>query len=79
MSETKSDIAVLEQMVTQNLDIRSSTNLIEMKTHNAGGLVTMGVDRRSFNDLMRSATIGQTHYCVMYIINKKQFDSIKKS
>jgi len=69
------DFEVLDIMAQQNMDIRLSPNLVEVKIVKQGGLVVMGTDPKTAQDLV-SNTNG--FKVALYIIDATQFEEIKK-
>lgn len=64
------DLDKLSLMAINNQDIRQSTALVEAKNDPRGGLVTMGVDANTIQQII----LNQDQYLVsLYVINKKQF------
>ena len=75
---SKSDLQVLHEMQQKNLDIKSTTSLVEMKMVKQGGLITMGIDRNTYHDVSKSFALGKgDYYVITYIINAKQFNELK--
>lgn len=75
----KSDLLVMQEMCDQNLDIACALDLMNFQRSKRGGLVTVGVASPQFDHLINQAATGTTtHYAILYIINKEQFDKIKK-
>ncbi len=76
---SKSDLIVLQQMAEGNMDISSSSTLISAEKVKQGGKITFGISEQALMNVMNNVTETPTHYAVVYIINKKQFDKLKKS
>ncbi len=73
------DFEVMQKMSQDEMDIRMSTTIVKVDMVKAGGHVTFGVDRNTFNDLLHMAA-GKKHYLIaMYVVNKEQFDNIKNT
>lgn len=73
------DLEVMNQMVKKDLDIRAFPTLVETKSVKQGGLFTMGVDKGTHEEITTNALLGKdSHYVILYAINKKQFDEIRK-
>lgn len=65
-------------MSKQNMDIACAVELLNFTRNKKGGLVTVGVASPQFDHLINQAATGKTtHYGIMYIVNKEQFDKIK--
>lgn len=76
-----SDLIVMHQMVNENKDIACTTELINFNRQpkKGGGTVTVGVASPQFDHLINQAVSGKTtHYAIMYIVNKDQFDELRK-
>lgn len=74
----KSDLIVLQEMASQNLDIRSFTHLLGGKKAKGGGILEIGVDSATFQTLaVQMFSSKTTHYVVTYIVNKEEFDKLK--
>lgn len=74
------DFEVLGQMAANNMDILSSTNLVNIQKVKAGGHVTIGVDGATAQMLMVDALKEEHEYIsVLYVVNKKQFFDIKNA
>ncbi len=75
----KSDLQIMHQMVSENKDIRLSTTLVETKTVKQGGVVIMGVDTKTLQDITLPELLGKGKYFVgLYVVNIEQFNEIKK-
>lgn len=77
----KSDLLIINEMVEQNLDVSASIDLVNFQRQQkrGGGTVTVGVASPHFDHLINQAATGDiTHLAVLYIVNKEQFDKIKK-
>lgn len=81
MSKQVSDFEVMHKMSKDNMDIACAmelTNFNRVPKKN-GGTVTVGVASPQFDHLINQAASGKTtHYAVLYIVNKEQFDKLKK-
>jgi len=74
----KSDLIVLQEMSQQDMDIKSSCNLVGGRKVKQGAILEIGVDNSTFQQLaLQMATNNVTHYVVTYIVNKEQFDKLK--
>jgi len=73
------DLEVMSRMANENMDIRMSGTLVKATTVKLGGHITMGVDKDTLNTIYMSALGSDTHYVVLYVINKEQFDKIKNT
>lgn len=70
----------MDEMSTNNMDIAAALDITnyQRQTKKNGGLVTFGVASPQFDHLINGAGSGvHTHYAVLYIVNKEQFDKIK--
>lgn len=76
----KSDFEVFDIMSKQNMDIACCIDQISFdRVKNKGGKVTFGVPEPHFTNLINQAATGDTtHYAIVYIVNKEQFNKIKK-
>ncbi len=75
----KSDFEVMSEMCKSNKDIKAAYEVIEMKSNKKGGKITFGIDNESYSRLSKGFGLGNpTHYTVCYVINKEQFDKLKK-
>lgn len=71
------DLEKMNHMVKNNMKIKASTTLVEMKMVKAGGHVTMGVDSNTYHELSKSFGLGKNDtYVIMYVIDKEQFDKL---
>jgi hypothetical protein len=78
----KSDFEVMSEMSEKNLDIACALDITnyQRQEKKGGGLVTVGVASPQFDYLINQAASGKTtHYAILYIVNKEQFDKIKKA
>lgn len=76
---SKTDFQVMQIMSERGLDIAMCPDLIAANKNKKGGKVEFGIPSDAINKVMNGMFIGeQTHYCVVYIINKKEFNSIKE-
>lgn len=69
-------------MSDKNMDISCAVEQLDFQRtpKRNGGRVTFGVASPYFDHLINQAATGeQTHYAILYVINKKQFDDIKKT
>lgn len=66
------DFEVMEQMVRDKMDIKSSTTVVNALEVPEGTEVTMGIG----DDIEDKITNG-THACIFYSANLKQFNEIK--
>lgn len=73
----KSDLIVLQEMASADLDISSSATLVEAKTVKAGGHLTFGIDAGSVQKVIGSSLGKEKYVCVCYVINAKQFFELK--
>lgn len=73
---SKKNFEILAEMADKNLDIRMSLSFVSAQAVKAGGLVTVGVDRKVVNDLV----FGQGKYHVILIVaNQEEYEKIKNS
>lgn len=78
MKKEASDFQVMDKMATKNMDIRMTGTIVKAQKVKAGGHVTFGVDADTLGVIMNQLATGEnTHYIAMYVINKKQFQTIK--
>lgn len=76
----QSDILVMSKMAKDNMDISASPEILNLQRNKKGGKVTVGVANPQFDYLINQAATGIiTHYHLLFIINKKQFDQLRKS
>lgn len=78
----KSDFLVMHEMSVNNMDIACAVDITDYQrvTKMKGGTVKIGVASPWFDHLInQAATNKTTHYAILYIVNKEQFDKIKKS
>lgn len=78
----KSDFIVMQEMSENNMDIACASEQLNFTRDEKrkGGKVTIGVASPQFDYLInQAATDKQTHYAILYIINKEQFDKIKNA
>lgn len=76
----KSDFEVMQEMSDKNMDIAAAFDQINFQRtpKNNGGKVTIGVASPYFDHLINQAATGvTTHYAILYIVNKEQFEEIK--
>lgn len=73
-----SDLEVMNEMAKQNLDIAMFPDLIKADKAKGGGHITFGVPAAPFTTIVNQMFTGNaTHYVVVYVINKEQFNQIK--
>lgn len=74
------DFEVMQKMSQDNLDIRMTGTIVRADMVKAGGHITFGVDRNTFNDISHQMFTGEKKYLVaVYVVNKEQFDNIKNT
>lgn len=76
----KSDFEVMQIMSKNNMDIACTGEQVSFNRvpKRGGGEVTFGIGSPQFDHLINQAANGKkTHYAIVYIINKEQFDKIK--
>lgn len=74
-----SDFEVFQKMSEQDMDIACFIEQLNFQRDKRGGKVTFGVSSPHFDHLINQAATGiQTHYAIVYVVNKEQFDRIKK-
>lgn len=73
----KSDLVVLHEMANNDMDVRSSSTIVEAKTVKQGGILSFGVDADSVHRIINSSLDGEQYVAVCYIINAKQFFELK--
>jgi hypothetical protein len=75
----KSDFLVMDEMSKNNMDIACAVDQLNFQRNKMGGRVTFGVASPQFDHLINQAATGKTtHYAILYIVNKEQFDKLKK-
>lgn len=72
-----SDFEVFSEMASKEMDIACYPTLVEAKRTKKGGLITMGTHERCINEAASIMMGSQSHYFVLYVVNKEQFDAIK--
>lgn len=79
MADEKSDFVVLKEMMDSgNKGVRSTVNIIKCDLRKKHGEITFAVDKGAYHDITRGMLIGnKTHYCIMYVIEKSEFDYLK--
>jgi hypothetical protein len=78
----RSDFSVFQEMSDKNMDISCAVEQLDFQRtpKRNGGRVTFGVASPYFDNLINQAATGVvTHHAILYIINKKHFDEIKKT
>jgi hypothetical protein len=76
----KTDMQAIDEMASKNMDVKMSGNLIKADKRKYGGEITFGVDHETFGQIINQMVTGITsHYAVVYVINKEQFDKIKNA
>lgn len=70
----KTDFEAMGIMSRENQDIRMSGTVVEAKSCKQGGLITIGVDAQTLQDI----ALGNDYHVVLYVVNKKQFNEAKK-
>lgn len=78
----KSDFTVFKEMIDSgNKGIRSTSQIIKCDLKKNHGEITFAVDKEAFQDVIKGRLFneGHTHYCIMYVIEKKEFDKLKDS
>lgn len=74
----KTDMQVIDEMASKNMDVKMSGNVLKADKRKYGGEITFGVDHETFGQIINQMATGKnTHYVAMYVINKEQFDKIK--
>lgn len=68
----KSDLLVMGEMASQNLDISCATTVVQFRTVKAGGHVTMGVNAQTIHNLAQD-----THVAILYMVNREQFMALQ--
>lgn len=77
----KSDLEIMAEMAKANQDISMFPDLIEANKAKGGFKITFGVPEAVGYQIARDMVFPSTsdYYTVMYRINRKQFDEIKKA
>lgn len=80
-NKSKTDFQVMQIMSQENKDICMCPDMIEAKTIKGGGKIVMGVPHEALMKVCGSilGTSSEEYHVLLYIVNKKQFDEIKKS
>lgn len=73
------DFQAMDAMSSESKDIRMNGNIVGVDRRKGGGLVTFSVDEDTFDILSHQLATGNiTHYAAIYVVNKAQFDKIKR-
>lgn len=78
----KSDLTAMQEMASANMDIRCTTHFVGGKTVKAGGEISFGIDRETFDKVVTPMVVTDEkpkYYLIAYIVNKEQFDKIKNA
>lgn len=76
----KSDFEVFQIMSDNSMDIGCHPDQLNFTRDKRGGKVTFGIANPHFDSLINQAATGVvTHYAVVYVVSKEQFDKLKKS
>jgi hypothetical protein len=81
MAKKVSDFEVFQIMSERNLDIAVAVDILDYtrSPKNNGGRVTFGVACPQFDYLINGAGTGDySHHALLYVINMKQYNEIKK-
>lgn len=78
----KSDFQVFDEMYKNNMDIACAVDITnyQRQPKKGGGTVTVGIASPHFDHLINQASLPgakQTHYAILYVVNKEQFDKLK--
>jgi len=74
------DFEIMNQMVKDDKDISAYVDQLDFTRNKKGGRVTFGVGEPHFTKLINQAATGvTTHYAIVLVVNKEQFDAIQKS
>lgn len=78
------DFEVMDKMAGESMDICMCPDVIDVNKGKKNGKVTFGVPvavaEKILNSMTRDLTTrdDEVYYVAMYVVNKKQFDKIKK-
>lgn len=73
-----SDFEIFQKMSEENMDISCFPEQLDFQRDKRGGRVTFGISSPYFDHLINQAATGvQTHYAIVYVVNKEQFDRLK--
>lgn len=73
------DLQIMDEMASRNLDIKASTNCCGIDCNKNHGTVKMMIDHSTAQEVMKGiATQQETHFLVLYVINKEQYMKIKQ-
>jgi len=74
------DFEIMNEMSSKGMDIRMTGNIITADKVKQGGKITVGVDESTFNLIINQmATNKTTHYVALYVVNKAQYEEVKKA
>lgn len=79
MEKKRTDLEIMNQMVSEGLDIKCTTTLTDAKTVKGGGILSFGVDSKTLQDIAMPIISQQKekYYVICYVVNSEQFDKIK--
>lgn len=74
-----SDLIVMDEMSTRNMDISASPDVIGIDKRKAGGELKIGVAPAVFEKLIHSLGTGSNkHIAITFVVNMEQFNAVKK-
>jgi hypothetical protein len=72
-----SDLLAMATMAKENLDIKSTTTIKEVKDNKRGAFITMQIDSETAQQLMLGIATGEaTHVPVLYVVNYAQYEEV---
>lgn len=73
-----SDLLVINEMLQNKMDVRSTTTITECKTVKQGGIISFGIDKGTTALMCQSMMgVGKKYVAVCYIIEAEEFFKIK--
>lgn len=73
-----SDLLVMDEMSSRNMDISASPDIIGIEKRKAGGELKIGVAPAVFEKLIHSMATGDSKYvAITFVVNMHQFNQVK--
>ena len=72
-------LEAIAEMEKQGMDINAYNDMLNFQRDKKGGRVTFGVANPNFDQLINQAATGKiTHYAIVVVFNREQFDKISQ-
>lgn len=69
----------MDEMATNNMDIRCTTAFLGSQTCKGGAKLSMGIDLATHSDICNGVFGEPSHYVITYVVNREQFLKLKNN